>query len=450
MYKKVFLTYLFVILAISSLVQLYVLPTYFPKYCNEDGLIYGIDVIDFHDIAVKQAKKINEQGWDSWELRPEGQGPAGIASLFYCWITPKPWTLLPLNSLLHALSAFLLTMMAYRFIGIMKFAIVSALPFTLFPSSYLWVSQIHKDSFFIAGIMMVLFGFSSVFYLIETNRNKVWAYILCAGSVIFGSILVWIVRPYAIAILLAYSLIFFSLVCLCVLRATPSCRSLHKYFILVFLLALSSVFFVQFVKKDITKFHSSATERLESNWIPSKWLGLSLDRRIHRLYQTRQLFLISSNTKRDISSTIDADVELNSAFKLLMYIPRALQIALLSPFPNLWVTPSNNRDGEIKRKFAIYETCIVYFCLTGIIYCIFKNRFSYQFWSIFLFCTFFLIVYAVAMPNIGTLYRTRYAFLQTHVAFGIIGHFLLYGRLKKTHRIDGLNQNELSNPHVQL
>lgn len=94
---------------VAFCVQLIILPKIFITWHAGDGLLVGGDWVYFQQLALDLVQKIKSNGWSVWELRPEGQAPAGIAAAIY-FLTgiSKPWTIIPLNAALHATGGLLL------------------------------------------------------------------------------------------------------------------------------------------------------------------------------------------------------------------------------------------------------------------------------------------------------------------------------------------------------
>ena len=120
--------------------------------------------------------------------------PIGIASAVYALTWPKPWTLIPLNAALHATAAALLFRLLRGFVADWRWAAVGVAPFVFFPSALVWVSQIHKDGFFIAGYFCLFVAWA------ELARHDPGALhwrglgrALVLLPVGFG--LIWLVRP---------------------------------------------------------------------------------------------------------------------------------------------------------------------------------------------------------------------------------------------------------------
>ena len=102
---------------ISSAVQFILLPYIFPSLHAGNGLLTSsLDSIGFHRIAVNLADKIRTQGWAAWQLRPSGQVPAGIGSIFYFFTLPDPRILIPITAVLHASAALVLVKIVNLFL----------------------------------------------------------------------------------------------------------------------------------------------------------------------------------------------------------------------------------------------------------------------------------------------------------------------------------------------
>ena len=149
--------------AISALaIQLVVLPYLLPAWHAGNGLLVGGDWIAFHNYAVGRAARIRAEGWSAFELRPLWNAPIGIASAVYALTWPKPWTLIPLNAALHATAAALLFRLLQGFVADWRWAAVGVAPFVFYPSALEWVSQIHKDGFFITGYLCLFVAWAEL------------------------------------------------------------------------------------------------------------------------------------------------------------------------------------------------------------------------------------------------------------------------------------------------
>lgn len=186
-------------------IQTILVPVIFPHINLGDGLIV-LDSNGFNQIAKQKALEIIEKGWVAWELRPQGQTPAGIASLFYALITPKPYSMLPFNALLHAFSGCLVFWLLRNFFSV-KAAVAGSLIFILNPSAMEWVAQIHRDGLFILGNLMVL----AAFLLFSADSNYLRKHLIGIFFAISGAFLVWAARPFWAQVIFVSTLVWLAM-----------------------------------------------------------------------------------------------------------------------------------------------------------------------------------------------------------------------------------------------
>jgi membrane protein DedA with SNARE-associated domain len=86
-----------------------------------------------------------------------------VFAFFYWLIYPSIASLIPVNAALHATSALLLFKTFEKSGFNERRATLGILPFCLFPTSLLWVTQIHKDGLFILGLFLLFYGLAGLF-----------------------------------------------------------------------------------------------------------------------------------------------------------------------------------------------------------------------------------------------------------------------------------------------
>lgn len=184
-------------LCAGALIQSYLIPKVFPHFNLSDGLVVP-DSTGFNMIAKAKSAEILEKGWDAWELRPQEYSPAGIASIFYSLWIPKPYSLLPFNALIHALSGCVIFWVLRHFFSLGP-AILGAVLFVLNPTSLEWVAQIHRDGIFVLGNLLVLVCLMQLWQGLKSNELNANTRGLLYG--VLGSALVWVARPYWVQVL---------------------------------------------------------------------------------------------------------------------------------------------------------------------------------------------------------------------------------------------------------
>ena len=438
-YFRLWLIFFLYTVVVAVLVQMVLLPHVFPAWHGGNGLLVGGDWLTFHQIAVDLAEEIKTTGWSAWDLRPQGQAPAGIAAAIYALTVPQPWTTIPLNAILHASAALVLLCIVEVFITNRKYALFCVLPFLLFPSAMTWYTQLHKDGFFILGCLCFLYGLIKLACL-STWESRAWEQIKALGFVFLGAVLVWIVRPYGVQ-LLQYMTLAISLLMtiMLIIKAHNKRISIPKATLIATLFWLIIVLLVPLTRGGIQVEIPQVTQEIPKEIpkeilkeipkeIPKGWLGVLnypfqvLDSMGAALGMVRDGFRYGYP---DAASNIDCDKGLYSIKDIVCYLPRALEIAFLSPFPDQWFAEGSLSGNTAMRRVSALEMVIIYMTMVFLPYFIWYSRKRIETWIILIFCIGMMLCFTLVIPNVGSLYRTRYGFLMTLVALGMGGFFSL-------------------------
>lgn len=421
-------------LTIALFVQLIALPYWFQDLHGGNGLLIGGDWIGFNNIATKLSDSIAREGWNAWELRPERQSPAGIAAVFYFLFGAHPWTLLPMNTAVHATTAVLMVRIIQTFISDIRFALLCVLPFILFPSSLIWYSQIHKDGIFFLGVILNLYGW------ILLSCLKTWGVFgvknfLPVLYIFIGCFLIWLMRPYGIKMMQGIGCIFIIMLVPYFVTQVFRRRLLFNqaFFALLIIMALPIAIniFKDGSEKGEVALVSTFTQPVENQsfvikakeaivgigWKETEWVPRILDDVFLTISIVRYGYQGSKG-----GSNIDADVYFRSAPEFFLYLPRAIQIGFAAPFPSFWNEQNViGGDSTILKRIVMFEMLLVYFALFFLGYALFRWNRKIEIWLIFIFCVIFILLYTYITPNIGSLHRTRHGFLMVLLALGIAG-----------------------------
>ena len=151
----------------------------------------------------------------------------------------------------------------------------------------------------------------------------------------------------------------------------------------------------------------------EQVWNRTPWIPEIIEKKFYQISALRRgAVSIRGNT------IVDANVELNSVKAFVVYFPRALQLGLLSPLPELWRGKGSTPAMTMARKVMGVVTLVFYVCLIGLLVGIVTFRKNFGFWIIVMYCLFGILVYAYTYPNVGTLLRYRYGFYMALISFG--------------------------------
>jgi hypothetical protein len=460
------------------LIRQYLLPHVFLNLHDGLGFMVGGDSKGYHAVAVELAEKINAQGWAAWELRPSTENtrlatPSGIASLAYVLFGSNPLFLLPFNAVVHAATATLLLATMYSLFSdsTRLFSIIATLPFILFPTAVSWTSQLLRDGIFILGAILYLWGWILVTSARYSSLKNLLVSILFTLA---GILTVWTVRSYmmevyvgiTVVISLTISMFIVSenyqkILALSVIKRL-STVIMFGLIVISVLALLSSVEKYSYLKKaqemsarfsnkdtninttlaiptkaqDFVD-HERPNSRCKERWTEFEYAPALLNRILKSIIMAREGYY--ADVYRSAGSTIDQKVCINSALDLMLYLPRALQIGLLAPFPNQWFDPNSHGQGA-SRKIAGAEMVVTYIALLGLICLCSRLRKKIELWIVLSYILPMLLLLSVVTPNIGALHRQRYGFLMVLVGIGLglIAQYLLN---RKALRLAKTNHN---------
>ena len=136
-----------------------------------------------------------------------------------------------------------------------------------------------------------------------------------------------------------------------------------------------------------------------------------------RLSMLRQGWLYLN---KDAGSNIDTQVEFQRPMDVVRYLPRAWAVGFLAPFPNFWLT-RGKQVGLAGRLFSGFEMLLTYIAELLALFGLWRARANLSAW--FLASSIFMGISALALAvvNLGTLYRFRYAFLILLLVLAVKG-----------------------------
>lgn len=123
----------------------------------------------------------------------------------------------------------------------------------------------------------------------------------------------------------------------------------------------------------------------------------------------------------NMGSAIDCDQSMNTLRDALLYLPRAIQIAVLSPFPDTWVGKGKTPGGTQMRMIAGLETFIAYIIFATVFMLVVAGR-ARPSVPVLMASSYLLVpavIQAFANPNLGTVYRMRYVFWTGLIALSL-------------------------------
>ncbi len=396
------------------------------------------DATYFHEMAIKFAADIREHGWGQWTIFPAhgASGNVSILAAIYVVFGNDPAYILPINASIHAFGGILIFLLIRTISNNSSSGfyagIIAASLFVVFPSALNWYGQLHKDGYAIAGVLLVLLALIRSISMQQTAKGIFLNYL----AIFVGVMLIGIVRPYNLKLILVSIVILPFLVAI---FAAFKGRFREKLGLIAFLVFTN--IFVAFSSNVLTKMEHTNAGESYGEWVPSTWISpensiagpssesditqpfrwekstwlpLTLEGQIEIAARTRA-GLIEYGLHGNANSMMDAHETPQSTAEVLVYLPRALQIAALAPFPATWFD-----NLSPMRLVATAEMLVYYICLPGIFLLLWYNRSTPVLLAIY-FASVFLMIYGFTLANLGTLYRLRYAHIFILLSLGVLG-----------------------------
>jgi peptidoglycan biosynthesis protein MviN/MurJ (putative lipid II flippase) len=309
--------------------------------------------------------------------------------------------------------------------------------FVALPSSLNWYGQLHKDGYVIAGMLIVLWTWITIVQFSNATKVHLWLFVLQ----IIGFFLIGCARPYALKLLILISIVPIVTVLLKPQLPTDCTQKKREKFgmfcVSIFINWICILFFAHL----LSSWGDPSLEVAGGNyaawvssagwlWEKTPWLPVQIDAYFELLAKTRAAF-IDFGIAEHAGSMMDINRAPNDIVGMLSYLPRSIQIALFAPFPSSWF-----KHASLLSSIAPAEMIICYFAIAGIPFLLRGVRWPGVLLTVF-FAVAFLAIYGFTTPNLGTLYRVRYAFLMLIVSLGILGWTkLVMGRRKNITHIE--------------
>ena len=407
-----------------------------PEFLSStDGIIHG-DPLYYQSIALTKTAEMKAYGLTRFELRPQGQGPAGVASLLYL-LWESPWSVLLLNAALHACAACcLLTCLRQWFSR--RTAVFAILPFVLSPYMIVWFSQLNKDSFATAGVLMFISGFSGMTIAESKERHAVGPFMLAIG----GVLLIWIVRPYLNQVLLPAALIPALVFVAC--RWTRSAfqwraqRLFYPVAVSILLPVMSALGTGAASDGTLTRFSGfsasdykdvipagtvadACIQKLgDAVWLREERLPDYVNEKMKALMGQRCFvftILYSDSNPTTLRSIVDTDELPGSTAEAIAYIPRALQLGVFLPSPGEWMTAISEQRSFFYGIVPV-EALLLYSGMCALLIWLWLTGNRLVLIPVFV-AILAMTVYGMSTPFIGALYRYRYPFWMLLVCLGL-------------------------------
>jgi uncharacterized membrane protein len=405
------------------------------------------DAVYFDFVAWELAKQINLQGWSAWQLFPAtgAAGNVAILASLYALFGHTPGLIIPINAAIHALGGVLIFLLAKEIsskesVGT-KAGIIAASLFVIFPSSLNWYGQLHKDGYAIAGTLLILLTWVKAVKGCADTRS----YLVLLAAHFAGVVLVGIVRPYSLKLLLIASLgvLLFVILDAALRRRLAQEKKLVVYFLVAALTLVGGIGVASSLKSTAVMstaikptLNSIQFGETYANWdFKDAWhwqntgvLPNLIEDHIELAARTRA-GMIEHGLSMHAKSMIDENSRPQNDAAVFAYLPRALQVSIFAPFPSDWL-----QSKSIIRLVSVAETLICYICFPGVFLLLMYQRHR-TLWLSICFAVFFLLICGFIVPNLGSLYRMRYAYQFVMVMLGVLGWITWFDEKSRLKRL---------------
>ncbi len=371
------------------------------------GLAPGSDWAYFHRLAVEQAKAIADQGWSAWRLRPEGQAPAGIASIFYTYLPNHPSMLLPLHGALFATAVVMARRVLILLVGDYLSATLAVMPFLLLPSFAMIWGQLHKDIFSGAGMLLVLSSLLSA-----VGKTRLSTVFFMAG---FGGALMVIVRPYLIGPVVLAAMPF---IVTAAFHGQAQFGRVAQVLLLLFFVLIGARLAedhialgeAQLQTSDQNPIALTAADRAAVAAVcdPVDADG-QIDRTLLKICTIRAEYFLKYP---EAGSNLSSDVAFRTKSDYFAYLPEGLLIGFFRPIPFADVTGSSEL-GRATSALVSLEMALAYFAFALALALGYRRLIDSRVIATVAFLIIYVLIHVYAVPNLGTLYRMRlFAFIM--------------------------------------
>ena len=394
----------------------------------------------YHSLALKKANEIRQSGVGEFELRPEGQGPAGIASLLYL-AGESSYGVVVLNAAFHALAVVVMALILMRWFPC-RISIIATLPLAISPGMIVWFSQINKDSFAVSGALLFTWGLLKLASpgSKQTLRDGLIALLVALA----GMMLTWVVRPYVNQILLPITALVLVIALLIRVR-----REFVKTELIIFAIygslvlaclgllgkgAASDATLESF--KDFqspTQSESVSAKCLstidERHWRNEQFLPDLVDEKLKAMMGQRCLMFTLLETQDNVTtrkSIVDTDTFPRGSAEALGYVPRAALLGVFSPWPDRWGYIFNHGPSVFYTITPI-EAGMLYVGLVSLFVWLVRSKAWDALVPIGL-CVPVMTTYGMATPFLGALYRYRYPWWMLLICLGVAATLVALGR----------------------
>jgi hypothetical protein len=400
------------------------------------GISFALDSTAYRQYIISFLNLVERDGLAAW-ITNETSFHVKLYSVCYAalgkWLGYNTLSAEPLN-LIYYLLILVLVFLLGREVFDRRVGILAAGLTAVWPSLLLHTTQLLRDPLFIGAVLGLLLTGTILLKRVCSWKGAIG--LAFAGA--FAANIIWLIRSQMWEVMIAVAALQIVLMLLPLAwkqRMRPQ-NLAGGLLLLLIVLSLPEIgrrwnlYSYPPNKFEVKESSAGVKEVVRSRRLPP---GSSLPERISYL---RRGFIISYP---DAGSNIDKDVEFRNFYDIILYLPRAMEIGVLAPFPNMWFV-AGPQVGLIGRVVSGFETTLMYGVEVLAIVCLWRKRREMTAWLLFLSATVGMLALGLVVANIATLYRMRYAFWILLLILGIKGALILLSQSRE----DAPSREEMS------
>ena len=402
-------------LAVSCLFYGISIRGYFPSLHDGRGIWnYAKDSRKYDEEAVASLCVLRENGFLEWWKSRSKYWHVKYIALMYWLLKPVPLAAAPLNAVLWAVSFLLVFSISFLILENEGIGLTVASVFSLFPSHLMDSIQLLQDPFYVLGALMFIQSWVWTWKGAEERKDTPVRWLPCMVFAAFGFYLVVKMRLYLMFAWLGMAFLFY----LATLVRYP-----RRWIVLTgMIVAVLTVFFNVKPAKPVKPIKPAKPVKPVPikkiyPWVYSRWVPDGIEGQLIRLARYRERFCTCCP---HAGSNIDTSVRFHSVRDVVRYLPRALEIGFLSPFPRFWFQRAKT-SGRLARLIVGGEMVVLYLFYGGILAWLIRKGVTFEWVMLFFWGAGFILLFSLVVVNLGTLHRMRHIYLLPVFIYGTGG-----------------------------
>jgi len=359
-----------------------------PKWIDSHGYSkFASDSFACHDQAL-ELKRLVEKGeytaW--WNVRSRFHTRAA-SLMYFSWGRLTGCNVLalwPINCLL-----LLLCWLSWKYLIVQLGGRSSSHPVIWIAFPILWIhfAQLLRDPYYITFFILWLNAW--VYLFRSDNKKSMWK--AAVTILLISPFLYWVRdRFWVLAQLISISYFFFAFI--------------------LFIVKKKSFFFVKMMLLLCIAINAySVIKMINRSWTPEQVQTESAEGLINKPFTFfyKVAFLRKNFIKSyDQASSLDADVQFESDADVVAYVPRALQIGMFMPFPNMWFEHVG-KTGLLGRMIAAWEMVLMSLLMLMVVFKALSGKMKLEMFLCLIAITISCLALGLVVTNGGALYRMR-------------------------------------------